>query len=456
MGTIYLPDHLPSNMRFTVSFILFLAASAVSAQPILFGSASDPTEATLDPYSRGAAQFSAFAGPSYKGTEWQFGIGVSGKGTIGPFGVKVEGVVRTGSDFIHVAEVNEAYDIIRFLEYARVEPTAEAPIYLRIGPLRQVTLPTGQLVRDYATTAVWDERTVGAESAIRFRNIELGGFLSDLRFRGLVGGYVRTHPFGQRRTGLRSLRLSAEVVHDIEYGAEDRMSAASAEIRANVWSGGDFRLSPFVSHTRYENYGYGTTAGASIGGDQIAGIARLKFSSGLTFSSEQFIPGHFNAFHSLTRSDSRIVSSTEYFRDPTTQEFVGTPLVESEGGMSWFVEFQGALMDIFEFSQYVRRDFGGSTGAYGLRLTVAPDRGEQFLLRFDLQRQGLQGFQSIFSDLVDEAILGFRMEYGINSSIRAYITARYGYRSLDPLNDGTERFLIERRFEPMIGITYLR
>ena len=445
-------------MRFHLAFLLFLlTTTGVSAQPILFGSSVDPLEVPLDTYRRAAARISAFTGPSYKGTDWQMGLGLSVESTAGPFGIKARGMFRTGDGFLRADEIDKLYDVVRFLDYARIEPTAELPLYLRVGPLRHVTLPAGQLVRDYATTAVWDERSVGIEGAVRpIRTLEIGGFISDLRFRGLACGYVRARPFGIRSTGIRSLVVSAEVAHDTEYGADKNLSAAAGEIRMSVWSGGDLRLSPFVSHTRYVNYGYGTTAGATIGGEQIAGIARLKLSSGLTFSSEQFIPGYLNAFHTVTRPNARIVSSNEYFVNEETDSFVGTLLSESEGGTSWFVEFQAALMGLFEFSQYLRRDFKGNTGAYGLRVAIAPDRGETFRLRFHLQRQGLQGFESIFSDLVDEAVLGFELEYGISRFLRAHITARYGYRNLDPLNDGTHRFLIERRFEPMIGIVYSR
>lgn len=437
--------------------VVLVWAPCAAGQLLPFGSLSDPTEVAIDPQRRGAARLATFGGPSYIGVQWRAGAGIEMAGSVGPFGVSVEGRLRAGVDGLFQENVDELHDIIRLLQYARLEPTPLVPLYLRLGPLQRTTLPTGMLVHGFATTAAWAERSVGVEIAGRFRGIQLAGFSSDLIGGELIGGGISVQPWRTPPTpGWRSLRIDADLVHDLSFGGEQSPSAASVRAGLAVWGLADFLLEPFVGHARFLNYGSGTTVGASFGSDDLAGVGHARASLGLVFASDQFIPGYFNAFYPVDRPGAGIVSSDAYFRDRGTDLLVTSPLAEAPAGTSLFFELHASVLDAFELVNYLRRDYAGNNGMFGLRVAISPDRGEQLRFLFDIQRQGLTGFTDLFSDVVDEAILTFRLDYSFAPPFRLFVSSRYGYRRVNDLPDGTARYLVERRFEPMVGIMLLR
>lgn len=445
-------------MRALLTLGLLLAAlcPAGVAQPITFGSADDPTEAALDPLGR-MARLAAFAGPSYIGVNWRAGIGVEAEGTVGPFSVWVDGRLRAGFDGVYEPDIDEPYDAVRLLRYARLSPTARLPIYLRFGPLARTTLGEGLLVQSLGTYAAWEERTVGIEMAFRSAAVDVEAFSGDVRPNNLVGGAVTLRPFGRaRQPGRRSLSVHAEAVHDLGLDQNVGTTAIAAGARSDIAVLGDFSVTPYASHARYLNYGSATAIGAAIGSPDIVGVGRANASIGLIFSSEAFIPGFFGAFYSVHNPDAGIVSSDAYFRDRATEQRVGTRLADAPAGTALTFNLQALVFDAFELSQYIRRDFDGATGAYALRLIVSPARGRDVRFHFELHRQGVEGLRTLFSDLVDEAILVFALDYSVSPPLRLFIRSRYGYTPAGTFADGSDRFLIERRFEPMVGVSFRR
>lgn len=428
-------------------------AAAGSAQPARFGSFSDPTEVPIDP--RGAARLAFMGGPSYIGVSWHAAAGVLAEGALGPFGLSLEGMARVGPGGIRTEDFNDPYDVLRLLNFARIEPTAALPAYLRVGPIRRLTLASGLLVRDFATVAAWDQRTVGVEAVAALPGVDLGGFTADVRPQSLVGAFVTVRPFGPAERGLRTTSLSAVAVHDLGLPEHLNTSAAAAEAELDLFIQRDFRAGVVAGHARFLNYGHGTLAGAQ-GAIELFDLGLLLTRVGATFSSERFIPGYFNAFYPVHNPRARIVSSDAYFHDPDTAALVGTTLEQAHGGTALFFELHAIVYGIAEVAQYIRRDFGGDTGEFALRIAFNADRGQTLRFAFDIQRQGLRGLRDIFADVVDEAILTFRVDYAATPNLHVFIRSRYGYTDVGPLPDGTRRFLVERRFEPMLGLTLWR
>ncbi len=442
-------------MRSLVLVLIVLLPAVADAQSPRFGSSHDPLEAPLDPQRLGAARLAAFGGPSYIGVSWHVAAGVEAEGSIGPFVVALDGRARLGTDGLRRQDFSEVYDIVRSLRYARIQPGPRQPLYLRFGPLQRTTLGSGLLVHDFSTTSAWDERTVGAEVAFRLPLVEIGGFTGDVRLQDLTGAYVRLNPPlpGIIRR-LPSLELHA--VHDLGLDDDVGTTAVGAEASIDLFEFAAFRLTARAAHARMLNYGHGSSVAVNFGSEDVADFGAISIGVGLTRSTDQFVPGYFNAFYPVTRPGSAIVSSDDYFRNRNTQVLAGTAIDDAPGGTGLFLELHGLVFGAFEFRQFVRRDFGGPTGMYGVRLAITPDRGRDIRFLFDLQRQGLLGFRDLFSDLVDEAVLTFRLDYTVSSPLRLFVASHYGYRSVDPLPDGTERYLVERRFEPMFGVMLYR
>jgi hypothetical protein len=436
---------------------VLLAALPAAGQTVVFGSSHDPLETTLEQARRGAGRIAAYGGPSYVGVRWRTALGLEAEGSVGPVALGLEGVVRGGLGGIYAPDFGEPYDGTRVLRYARFNPTERFPVYARVGPIQRVTLGSGLLVRDFATTATWDERTVGAEAAVAFPFAEVAGFAGDLRMNGLVGGHVRIRPAGMEAgVGLPSLEFTLSAVHDLGVSGDRSPTGAAAEASLAVYALSDLQLRPFVAAARYLHYGDGLAAGATFGSRDLGELGRLGLLAALAFSSEGFFPGYVSAFYPVFNPEARIVDSDAYFRDRSSPAVAGSPLEAAPGGVSLLLEFDLALLGAVEFSPYLRRDFGGTNGAFGLRLGLVPDRGRDLRFRFEIHRQGLDGFTDLFSDLVDEALLDFHVDYRVTGPVSVFLRSRYGYRRVGDAADGTARYLVERRFEPLVGVSLLR
>jgi hypothetical protein len=442
-----------------LQLFLFLAvlAPAGASQPVTFGSADDPAEVILDPLRAAAARLAFYGGPSYIGVNWRAGVALEAEGAVGPFAVRIDGNLRLGLGGVYEPDASEPYDALRLIRYVRLNPTPSVPLYVRVGPLQRTSFGDGLLVRDLGTYAAWDERTVGVEGAFSSRVVDVEAFTSDVRPDNLVGGSVTVRPFASRRQrGGGTLSLRGEGVHDLGLRDDVNTTAVAAGLEARISVIGDLGIMPYVTHARYLNYGHATSFGAVAGTPDVAGLGRASASVGLIVRSEQFVPGFFSPFYQVHNPNAGIVSSDAYFRDRSTQHRVGTTLDEAPAGTALTLELNALVYDTFEISQFMRRDFGGNTGAYSLRLIVSPARGRDFRLHFELHRQGVAGIRTLFSDLVDEALLVFALDYSITEPFRVFLRSRYGYTSAGAFDDGTTRYLIERRFEPMVGISLVR
>src|SRR5690606_15775675 len=81
-----------------------------------------------------------------------------------------------------------------------------------------------------------------------------------------------------------------------------------------------------------------------------------------------------------------------------------------------------------------------------------PPRGERFRFVFAVQRQGRTTFWSLFGDFRDQNVLVFHLDYALSDLARLFVRSRYGFRRVADAPDGTARYLVERRFEPLVGL----
>lgn len=454
IAAIFRPTPLPP-MRFLV-LLLALIAPAVAAQPLTFGSADAPAEAPPLDVRPTEARISVLGGPAYIGAEWQTGLGLELEAAAGPFSTQIGGRFHAGVDGLYEPETDELYDLVRAIRHARFDPTPALPLYARVGPLERVTLGTGHLVRSFQTTSAWDERTIGIESAVRFPFIEAAAFASDVRFNGLVGGRVGTTPFGDdRQTGLPSLALGATALTDL--GLEDSLAttAVSLDARFDVLRLGDFALSPYATYATFLEYGSGFGAGVEFGGRNLGDFGRLVATAGFFVSGDRFIPGYFNAFYPLANPESAILSADAFY-DDAPNVTVGTPLAEADGGTSLVFGLNALVFGSFELATYVRRSYtDAELSEAGFRIALTPGRGERFRFLFDVQRQGRTSLWSLFGDFRDQNVLLFHIDYALAGPARLFIRSRYGYRRVNDASDGQPRYLVERRFEPLVGVRFV-
>lgn len=445
---------------------LFLAAllfaAPASAQPEVrlfdFGSADAPTETLPSRFGTLAARADVYGGPSYIGVEWRSGVGFDAEATAGPFSLGIGGRFRVGADGLYDPDTDETYDVLRLVRYARLDPTPRLPVYARVGPLANVTLGPGHLVHQFQTTTAWDERTVGAEAAVQLPWVRLLAFADDVRLGGLAGGRVALTPFaGSQGPRLRSLLVGASAVTDLGLPAEQATTAFSVDARFALLQLGDFALSPFASYAQFLEYGQGVGAGVEFASRDLIGLGRLGATLGLFQSGEQFIPGYFDAFYSIDNPEARIWEADAYYRARDTDETVGTPLADAASSFSVYFRLRALVFEAFEFSTFVRRAYSDDPlSEAGLRLVVSPNHGDPFRFIFEVQRQGRTSFFSLFDEFRDQNHLVFHLDYALSGPVRLFIRSRYGYTRVDDGPDGTARFLVERRFEPFVGVRVVR
>ena len=438
-----------------LSLLFLLATPAALAQPITFGSADAPSEAPPRDLRPTEARVSVLGGPAYLGVEWQVGLGLELEAATGPFSTQLGTRFHAGVDGLYEPETDELYDLVRAVRYARFDP-ASLPLYVRLGPLERVTLGPGHLVRSFQTVSAWEERTVGVEAAVRLPTVEAAAFASDVRFDELVGGRLGVTPFGRGpATGLASLALGATALTDLGLPDSLNTTAFALDARVDVLRLGDFALSPYATYATFLEYGSSFGAGVEFGGRDLGEFGRLVATAGVFVSSDRFVPGHFNAFYPLANPASSILSADAFY-DDVPDVRAGTSLADVDGGTALVFGLNALVFGGFELATYTRRSYTDAPlSEAGLRLAVTPGRGDRFRFLFDVQRQGQGSFWSLFSDFRDQNVLLFHIDYALGGPARLFIRSRYGYRRLGDAADGRARYLVERRFEPLVGARFV-
>ena len=428
-------------------------AGPAAAQPLPFGSGDDLFEAArtgADGVTDGVA-VGLFGGAAYLPDTWRGAVRAEASARRGPLGAAVAATLHPSAGGFYGPEADEAYDVLRAVEYVRLDRVPGQPLYARLGPTQNVTLGAGALARGYRTTTAWDERTLGVEAAVTVGRVSVAGFADDVRLGGVVGGEVEVRT--ARRVGpLGGLRLTVGAVHDLGLRGDSALTGLEATLRGDLTGGrfaadAPFSLTPFVTVAGYD--GRGRTLG--VGAD----LAAFRFSETLTAgarvavfaSSGRFVPGHVGPFYAVSNAEERIVSGL----DAEGNDVGGVRLDSLRAGVDVVVDMRFLAFGRVEVSQHVRRHVGADrASAYGLRLAARlPNRARAELA---IERQGFRGLWSLLRGTGDESALVLDIAAPVGRGAQAFVRSRYGYRRLDAAVFGADRFLAERRFEPLVGV----
>lgn len=448
-------------MRRACLLFVALLGWTVHAQPVAFGSADDPLELGSGGRWRPALSASVLAGPAYLPDTWRAGVRAEFDAQRGPWSLSLAQTVHPGAGGLYNPEADELYDALRAVRYVRYNPRGADGLYARLGPIQRMTLGSGALVRQYRTTTAWDERLVGVEAALTGRRMRVGAFADDVLLSGVVGGEVAVDLPGQIGP-VRDLRLVAAGVHDLGApGVTGDSSLTGVEVTLKgLWArNSPLPAVPFVTHARYLGHGSTLGAGLTVGATNFADALRATGRVGVFASTPEFVPGHVGPFYRLSNSVDRIIDDGSFFdADPRIEE-VGTPLDSLRGGLDLVLDLRLVAFGRFEASQFVRRHLGPDrVSAYSLRLAGRLPGGGH--LEFALERQGYRGVLDLLRSLGDENALLLDVAFPVGRRGRVFIRSRYGYRQLTE-DDGVafagedrESYLVERRFEPLVGFRF--
>ena len=399
-----------------------------------------------------------YGGPAFVGDNWHGAAAVELEGGAGAWRFALGGTLHGDTNGFLEAETDETYDLGRLIHYIRHDATPTVPIYGRMGPIKRLSLGRGHLVKNFNTTVAWDERTLGAEIAYGNPFFSIGGFTSDLRMGRVVGGFAELQPAANSSVrGLNSLVLGAGIVHDRSTFLADAPTAFQLEAAVDIAEYFEFAVSPFVSYARFLNYGSGFGGGVDLGTDNLINAARTNLRLGLFVSQDGFAPGFFGPHYAVANDINRIVTADSFFDEEEGLELLGTSLADVTSGVDFVTELEVIVFSSFEASAYFRRHWGDqmlSSGAF--RIASRPRFLDGLRIELSMERTGLGSFFSAFGDLKDRNSLLFEIDYPLSGGAHLSLRSRYGYRKLESeVNDPVgERFLVQRRFEPLVGVRY--
>jgi len=427
------------------------------APPLLFGSSDDPREAIQTVWWRRDRTLHVMAGPSLIGPQWR----MAGSGTYSfvgrSFTGRLSGTVRAGVLGGYAPDVDEPYDLLRLVEFVRYNPPVTSSAHLRLGPIERATLGTGHLVSFYNSSVAWDERTMGVELAQQSSYVQFRFFTDNVFMNGVTGGRLSVAPMRRvRDLRTRTLEIGLNYVTDLgTWDAEvERLSAFNVDLSFTAIRSGDLRFSPFGSYAWYEHHGNGIGLGADMESLQFLDLARFRLRVALFYNGERFIPGFVGSFYGVHNPRARILDSDAYLTDEAQVVPVGIALDQAFGGNDLVTEFRLLFFERFEFWYHFRRHYGTlPLSEYHLRLFIrAVNR-----LRFDLgvDRGGLTGFFSLFGELNDQTALLFNAQYLLSGNVWILIRSRYSYARAFESAEGTQFYLVQRRFEPMVGLRWI-
>ena len=429
-------------------------AGPALAQPVDFGSSDDPRERFQQVWWRYQSSLDLTGGLSLISDHWRAGLNSNLNFASRPVTARLSGTVRGGIYGRYDPDTDELYDLLRVVEFARLNTVPRSPLYLRAGHIDRMRLGTGHLVNFYNSNVAWDTRTVGAEGMLSGGFADLAGFTDNVLLNGVVGGRAAVRPFsGSRNARLRSVELGFNYVTDLETRSADTLGVTgyNVDLKAHAVTSGEIRFVPFVSYAWYPEFGRGIGFGASVESDNFIELARFRLRMALYYNGRQFLPGYVGSFYQVSNPKERIMNADRYLTSKEDVAYEGVQLSDALGGNDLETELRILIFERFEFWYYFRRHYGTQNlGEYHLRLFF--NQPNRLRLNIGMDRGGLKSFFGLFSDLTDQSALVFGIDYRMFGPFWAMIHSRYTFEEAGESPDGTERFLVQRRFEPFTGI----
>ena len=436
--------------------LVLLGGRTSAAQPLGFGSADDPRELISRGLFQDARHLDLMTGPSLIASR------LRGAGTFSldvatdRLAARIGGTLRAFYSSTYNPDLDEPYDLVRLLTFARYQRSPRSRLYLRAGPTDRMRLGTGHVVNFFSTTASWDDRTVEAEAMWSNPFLDVAAFSDNVFFDGVVGGRVALRPFAavqDRRA--REIELGFNYATDLgeAVAQPSRLEAYNVDLRFTAMNPGDFDLAPYLSYAWYAGLGRSFGAGVSLESYNFIDIGRFRLRLGLHRNTDRFVSGYIGSFYTVNGPGARILDSDAFLGDAAEESFVGVPLDSIRAGTDLVTELRLLFFERFELWYFFQRHFGAQAlSQYHFRLFFRAT--DQLLLDLSLDRGGLESFFSLFEALNDETALLFHADYQLAEPFWIFLRARYSFERIREMPDGTRRYLVQRRFEPMAGVRF--
>jgi hypothetical protein len=271
---------------------------------------------------------------------------------------------------------------------------------------------------------------------------------------GMTGGRVALRPLSftaSPRTN--SLQLGFNYATDLapHDSTTPRLEAYNADVQFDLFRSGDIAFSPFVSYAWYPDFGDGLAFGADIHSDEFLDLLTFRFRMGVFYNSKEFIPGYVGSFYTVNNLQARIIDSDGSVDSLGVSPLEGVALPAGNGANDLLVELHLVSDDSFEFWYSFRRHYGAQRLSE-LHFRAFLRAAQRVRLEVGIDRGGLGSFFTVFSNMDDQSALVFGTDYQIAPPFYLFLRALYSYERVDDNEDTAQRYLVQRRFEPMVGI----
>ncbi len=398
-----------------------------------FGSMNRLSEMLIKQRWQTHRQISGMAGFSLIGAQWRGVALLNLEIASYPFGVKLRGDMRQGPLGRYNPDWDEAYDLLRLIQFARVQTDH---LYVRVGPIQDLRLGIGHVVNHYRSSTSWDARTVGLELAWTRGAFHFSGFTADVLLDNLVGGRVSLDlPY--------TSRLGANYVNH----SPTELTAWSIDFESELFETARIAFAPYASYAWYTKFGDGLAFGADVRGTDFLDIMNFRLRVGAFYSSRHFIPGYIGSLFSVSNHRNRIVRGDSDLDRIEPKDFTGLTLREASGVNDLLTEFELQIGQSFWIASSWRRHFGSQPlSEFYFRLFMRSGAFDH--LEIGVDRLGERILTDIFTDFSEQSALLFATVIRVQSSIFLQAEARYTF---EPVGSGLH-YLVQRRFEPTLGI----
>ena len=431
------------------------AAQSVS-QLIAFGSADDPREQIQRVWWRRESFLYAKGGISLIAAQWRGASNVTMDLVTRSITARIDGTIRAGVLGEYEPDIDESYDLIRLVEFARYNPPRNHPVHLRAGLIDRMRLGIGHVVNFFNSSIAWDERTVGAEFIWQGRTTEIAAFADNVLFDGVVGGRLALRPLSWTRAPFtQTAQIGFNYVTDRAAPPPDqrRLEGYNVDLQFDLFNSGSITFAPYASYAWYPTFGDGIGFGADLYSERFIDLFSFRFRLGLFYNSREFIPGFVGAFYTVHNPQARVVASGTDLSAIEDDDLTGIALHQSRGANDLLTEFKLAIFDSFELWYYFRRHYGQQRLSE-LHFRLFLRSSDKLRIEIGIDRTGLGSFFTIFNDMDDQSALVFGTDYQLLGPIYFFLRARYSFERIDDDQDHAQRYLVQRRFEPFTGVRF--